>query len=37
LTRRFPDMQLADTKLTRIPAFHQRAYQAVPVLLQPER
>jgi cytochrome P450 len=37
LIRRFPDMRLADTKLTRIPAFHQRAYQAVSVLLQPER
>jgi cytochrome P450 len=35
LIRRFPDMQLADTKLMRIPAFHQRAYQAVPLLLQP--
>jgi hypothetical protein len=33
--RRFPNMQLADSKLLRIPAFHQRAWQAVPVLLQP--
>jgi len=28
-------MQLADTKLLRIPAFHQRAYQAVSIVLQP--
>jgi hypothetical protein len=35
LLRRFPDMQLADSKLLRIPAFHQRAWQAVWILLQP--
>ena len=35
LIRRFPSMILADPSPVRIPAFHQRAYQAVSLLLQP--
>ena len=35
LIRRFPEMILADPSPVRIPAFHQRAYQAVSLLLQP--
>jgi cytochrome P450 len=35
LLRRFPTMMLADPDPVRIPAFHQRAYQAVSVLLRP--
>jgi cytochrome P450 len=35
LIRRFPTMTLADPSPVRIPAFHQRAYQAVSILLQP--
>jgi len=35
LIRRFPAMMLADPSPVRIRAFHQRAYQAVSVLLQP--
>ena len=35
LIRRFPGMILADPSPVRIPAFHQRAYQAVSLLLQP--
>ena len=35
LIRRFPTMILADPSPVRIPAFHQRAYQAVSLLLQP--
>jgi cytochrome P450 len=35
LIRRFPTMMLADASPVRIRAFHQRAYQAVSILLQP--
>jgi pimeloyl-[acyl-carrier protein] synthase len=35
LIRRFPTMTLADPSPVRIRAFHQRAYQAVSVLLRP--
>jgi cytochrome P450 len=35
LIRRFPEMILVDPSPVRIPAFHQRAYQAVSLLLQP--
>ena len=35
LLTRYPNMRLTDQKLHRHPTFHQRAYQAVPVLLQP--
>jgi cytochrome P450 len=35
LIRRFPKMSLADPSPVRIRAFHQRAYQAVSILLQP--
>jgi cytochrome P450 len=35
LIRRFPKMTLADPSPVRIRAFHQRAYQAVSILLQP--
>jgi len=35
LLRRFPSMILADPSPVRISAFHQRAYQAVSLLLQP--
>jgi hypothetical protein len=35
LLRRFPTMRLADPAPVRISAFHQRAYQAVSILLAP--
>lgn len=35
LIRRFPTMTLADRSPVRIRAFHQRAYQAVSILLKP--
>jgi len=35
LIRRFPTMTLADPSPVRIAAFHQRAYQAVSILLEP--
>jgi cytochrome P450 len=35
LLRRFPSMTLADPSPVRIPAFHQRAYQAVSLQLEP--
>jgi cytochrome P450 len=35
LLRRFPTMTLADPSPVRVRAFHQRAYEAVSILLQP--